>query len=219
MSRILDVENLHIEFTTESGTVKAIRGVDFYLDEGETLAIVGESGSGKSVVTRAVMGILASNGTITDGSITYHYKDNKTVDVTKLDNNALEQLRGGQIAMIFQDPLTALNPVLTIGDQVSEAILLHRKNADGSAVSKEEAKHQALELLTLVGINDPETRYKQYPHQFSGGMRQRIVIAIALGCNPRVLIADEPTTALDVTIQAQILELIKDIQKKINQIA
>jgi len=216
MSRILDVENLHIEFKTESGTVKAIRGVDFFLDEGETLAIVGESGSGKSVVTRAIMGILAANGTITEGKIDYHYKDGKTVDVTKLSNTALEKIRGGQIAMIFQDPLTALNPVLSIGDQISEAILLHQKNTDGSAVSKDEAKHRALELLTLVGINDPETRYKQYPHQFSGGMRQRIVIAIALGCNPRVLIADEPTTALDVTIQAQILELVKDIQQKIN---
>jgi len=216
MTRILDVENLHIEFTTESGTVKAIRGVDFFLDEGETLAIVGESGSGKSVVTRAVMGILASNGEVTDGSVTYRYKDGTTVDVTKLDNVALEQIRGGQIAMIFQDPLTALNPVLSIGDQVSEAILLHQKNDDGTPISKEEAKHRAIELLSLVGISDPEVRYKQYPHQFSGGMRQRIVIAIALGCNPRVLIADEPTTALDVTIQAQILELVKDIQQKIN---
>lgn len=216
MSRILNVENLNIEFKTESGVVKAIRGVDFYLDEGETLAIVGESGSGKSVVTRSVMGILAANGTITEGSIEYIHKDGNTVDISKLDDAKLEKIRGGEIAMIFQDPLTALNPVIPIGKQITEAILLHQKGENGAPISKDEAKHKALELMDLVGITDIEARYKQYPHQFSGGMRQRIVIAIALGCNPRVLIADEPTTALDVTIQAQILELIKDIQQKIN---
>lgn len=216
MSRILNVENLEIEFKTESGVVKAIRGVDFYLDEGETLAIVGESGSGKSVVTRSVMGILANNGTITSGTIDYFYQDGSSTDISKLSQAELEKVRGGEIAMIFQDPLTALNPVIPIGKQITEAILLHQKNDSGNPISKDEAKHKALELMELVGITDVEERYKQYPHQFSGGMRQRIVIAIALGCNPRVLIADEPTTALDVTIQAQILELIKDIQQKIN---
>ena len=216
MSRILNIENLNIEFQTESGTVKAIRGVDFYLDEGETLAIVGESGSGKSVVTRSVMGILAANGTVTEGKVEYFYKDGTSVDISKLSTQELEKIRGGEIAMIFQDPLTALNPVIPIGKQITEAILLHQTGENGTQISKDEAKHKALELMELVGITDVEARYKQYPHQFSGGMRQRIVIAIALGCNPRVLIADEPTTALDVTIQAQILELIKDIQQKIN---
>ena len=216
MSRILDVKDLTIEFKTESGVVKAIRGVDFYLNEGETLAIVGESGSGKSVVTRSVMGILAGNGTITDGTITYTYNDGSTTDISKLTDEELEKIRGREIAMIFQDPLTALNPVIPIGKQIAEAIMLHQKDENGNHVGKEEAKHKALELMELVGITDVEARYKQYPHQFSGGMRQRIVIAIALGCNPRVLIADEPTTALDVTIQAQILELIKDIQQRIN---
>jgi len=216
MSKLLDVKDLAIEFKTESGVVQAIRSVDFYLNEGETLAIVGESGSGKSVVTRSVMGILAANGTITSGSIEYTFKDGKTVDISKLDIHELTKVRGGEIAMIFQDPMTALNPVIPIGKQISEAIILHQKDKDGNALTKEAAKHKTLELLELVGITDVEARYKQYPHQFSGGMRQRIVIAIALGCNPRVLIADEPTTALDVTIQAQIIELIKDIQQKIN---
>ncbi|MGL5042106.1 MAG: ABC transporter ATP-binding protein [Culicoidibacterales bacterium] len=216
MSKILDVKDLTIEFKTESGIVQAIRGVDFYLNEGETLAIVGESGSGKSVVTRAVMGILAANGEITNGHVEYTYKDGKTVNVSSMSQAELTKIRGGEIAMIFQDPLTALNPVITIGKQICEAILLHQKGENGGQVSKGEAKHRAIELLNLVGITDAENRYKQYPHQFSGGMRQRIVIAIALGCQPRVLIADEPTTALDVTIQAQILELIKDIQQKIN---
>lgn len=216
MSKLLDVQKLTIEFKTESGIVQAIRGVDFYLNEGETLAIVGESGSGKSVVTRAVMGILAGNGTITEGSIEYRYQNGDMVDVSKANMTDLMKIRGGEIAMIFQDPLTALNPVIPIGKQIAEAIMLHQKDTDGNKISKAEAKHKALELLQLVGINEVEARYKQYPHQFSGGMRQRIVIAIALGCNPRILIADEPTTALDVTIQAQILELIKEIQRKIN---
>ncbi|GBU10624.1 oligopeptide ABC transporter ATPase [Erysipelotrichaceae bacterium] len=216
MSKILDVQNLTIEFTTESGVVSAIRGVDFHLNEGETLAIVGESGSGKSVITRAVMGILAANGTITSGSIVYKFEDGHEVHVEKLEDHILSSVRGGEIAMIFQDPMTALNPVIPIGKQIQEAIMLHQKNDAGKKMSKSEAHHKALDMLKLVGISDVEDRYKQYPHQFSGGMRQRIVIAIALGCNPRVLIADEPTTALDVTIQAQIIELIKDIQQKIN---
>ncbi|TLG73828.1 ABC transporter ATP-binding protein [Culicoidibacter larvae] len=213
---LLKVSNLEIEFKTENGIVQAIRGVDFNLHVGETLAIVGESGSGKSVVTRAVMGILANNGVVKAGEILYTDSKGNQVDVTKMSKKELPKIRGGEIAMIFQDPMTALNPVLTIGTQIVEAIQLHQKDENGKDLSKTVAKAKALELLTLVGIHDPEVRFKQYPHQFSGGMRQRIVIAIALGCEPRVLIADEPTTALDVTIQAQILELIKEIQQRLN---
>ncbi|MGL5295456.1 MAG: ABC transporter ATP-binding protein [Culicoidibacterales bacterium] len=200
---LLQVKDLHISFKTNAGEVHAVRGVNFELDKGETLAIVGESGSGKSVATRAIMGILASNGYIKHGEIIVEGKD-----ITKMTKTELEDMRGGEIAMIFQDPMTSLNPTMKIGKQIMEGIIKHQK------VSKEEAKVKAIELLTLVGITNPELRFEQYPHQFSGGMRQRIVIAIALGCNPKVLIADEPTTALDVTIQAQILELMKDIQKK-----
>lgn len=200
---LLEVKDLHISFKTNAGEVHAVRGVNFELNKGETLAIVGESGSGKSVATRAIMGILASNGYVKHGEILVEGKD-----ITKFSKTELEDMRGGEIAMIFQDPMTSLNPTMKIGKQIMEGIIKHQK------VSKEEAKVKAIELLTLVGITDPELRFEQYPHQFSGGMRQRIVIAIALGCNPKVLIADEPTTALDVTIQAQILELMKDIQKK-----
>lgn len=200
---LLEVKDLHISFKTNAGEVHAVRGVNFELNKGETLAIVGESGSGKSVATRAIMGILASNGYVKHGEIIVEGKD-----ITKLSKTELEDVRGGEIAMIFQDPMTSLNPTMKIGKQIMEGIIKHQQ------VSKEEAKVKAIELLNLVGITDPELRFEQYPHQFSGGMRQRIVIAIALGCNPKVLIADEPTTALDVTIQAQILELMKDIQKK-----
>ncbi|MGL4952445.1 MAG: ABC transporter ATP-binding protein [Culicoidibacterales bacterium] len=200
---LLEVKDLHISFKTNAGEVHAVRGVNFELNKGETLAIVGESGSGKSVATRAIMGILASNGYIKHGEILVEGKD-----ITKFSKTELEDMRGAEIAMIFQDPMTSLNPTMKIGKQIMEGIIKHQK------VSKEEAKVKAIELLNLVGITDPEMRFEQYPHQFSGGMRQRIVIAIALGCNPKVLIADEPTTALDVTIQAQILELMKDIQKK-----
>lgn len=215
MTKLLEVDNLEIEFNTENGVVKAIRGVDLIVNKGETLAIVGESGSGKSVVSRSLMGILAGNGTITNGSIKY-YGNGQEQDIVTLPKEKLHKIRGREIAMIFQDPMTSLNPVMTIGKQIEEAVRLHQKNEDGTPVSKEVAKKRALELMSLVGIKDVETRYKQYPHQFSGGMRQRIVIAIALGCNPKILIADEPTTALDVTIQAQIIELIKDIQAKLN---
>ncbi|MGL4973444.1 MAG: ABC transporter ATP-binding protein [Culicoidibacterales bacterium] len=200
---LLEVKDLHISFKTNAGEVHAVRGVNFELNKGETLAIVGESGSGKSVATRAIMGILASNGYVKHGEILVEGKD-----ITKFSKTELEDMRGGEIAMIFQDPMTSLNPTMKIGKQIMEGIIKHQK------VSKEEAKVKAIELLNLVGITDPELRFEQYPHQFSGGMRQRIVIAIALGCNPKVLIADEPTTALDVTIQAQILELMKDIQQK-----
>lgn len=200
---ILDVHNLQVEFKVEQGTVKAIRGVDFQLRTGETLAIVGESGSGKSVTSKAIMGLLAQNGKITDGSIKLFGQE-----IAGMKEKEYLKIRGSQIAMIFQDPMTSLNPTMTIGAQLMEGIILHQK------MDKAAARQEAVRLLELVGIVNPEKRLKQYPHQFSGGMRQRIVIAIALSCNPKVLIADEPTTALDVTIQAQIIELIKDIQQK-----
>lgn len=202
--KILEVKDLHVSFKTHSGDIKAIRGVSFDLYKGETLAIVGESGSGKSVTTKVLMGILAKNGVIESGEVLY-----KDKDLTKLAKNEMTSIRGKEIAMIFQDPMTSLNPTMTIGYQIAESIMEHQK------VSKSKAKEKAIELIKLVGITEPEKRYKQYPHQLSGGMRQRIVIAIALACNPKVLIADEPTTALDVTIQAQILDLIKELQEKI----
>ncbi|MGO2695711.1 ABC transporter ATP-binding protein [Bavariicoccus seileri] len=202
--KILEVKDLHISFNTFAGKVKAIRGVDFSLEKGETLAIVGESGSGKSVTTRAIMRLLSGNAVIEQGEILFQDKD-----LLKLSDKQMRSIRGHNIAMIFQDPMTSLNPTTKIGKQIAEPILKHQK------VSKKEAYKRAEELLTLVGIPNAPERMKQYPHQFSGGQRQRIVIAIALGCDPEILIADEPTTALDVTIQAQILELMKDLQKKI----
>lgn len=202
--KILEVENLQVSFKTYGGEVQAVRGVNFTLAEGETLAIVGESGSGKSVASKAIMRLISSNGRIKESSkILYQGKD-----LTKLKEDEMQHIRGKEIAMIFQDPMTALNPVVTIGKQIMEGMLKHQK------MTKSEARAKAISLIELVGIDQPEKRFKQYPHQFSGGMRQRIVIAIALSCNPKILIADEPTTALDVTIQAQILELIKDLQKK-----
>ena len=233
---ILKIRDLDISFKTDNGEVKAVRGMDLNLHRGETIAIVGESGSGKSVTTKAIMGILASNGTINSGTIDYTYYDFegerfkeaqemakhgkidsdwvrpeevKTVDITKLDQKFIQkEIRGRRIAMVFQDPMTSLDPTMTIGKQVMEAMLFHYNTP------KEEAWKKAVELLDLVGITNPEKRMKSYPHQLSGGMRQRVVIAIALSCDPEILICDEPTTALDVTIQAKILELIKDIQEK-----
>ena len=203
MDKLLEVKNLCVNFGTYGGEVKAVRGVTFDLHKGETLAIVGESGSGKSVACKTIMRILSSNGYIKDGQILFDGKD-----LTKLSEKDMEKVRGKDIAMIFQDPMTSLNPTMTIGKQIMEPIIKHQ------GFSKEDARKRAIELIELVGISDAEKRFKQYPHQFSGGMRQRIVIAISLACNPKVLIADEPTTALDVTIQAQILELIKDLQEK-----
>ena len=203
MEKLLEVKNLCVNFGTYGGEVKAVRGVTFDLHKGETLAIVGESGSGKSVACKTIMRILSSNGYIKDGQILFDGKD-----LTKISEKDMEIGRGKDIAMIFQDPMTSLNPTMTIGKQIMEPIIKHQ------GFSKEDARKRALELIELVGISDAEKRFKQYPHQFSGGMRQRIVIAISLACNPKVLIADEPTTALDVTIQAQILELIKDLQEK-----
>ncbi|CEI71637.1 MULTISPECIES: ABC transporter ATP-binding protein [Romboutsia] len=203
MEKLLEVKNLCVSFNTYGGEVQAVRGVTFDLHKGETLAIVGESGSGKSVACKTIMRILSANGYIKDGEILFNGKD-----LTKLSEPEMEKLRGKDIAMIFQDPMTSLNPTMTIGKQIMEGIIKHQ------GLSKEEAKAKAIELIDLVGISEPEKRFKQYPHQFSGGMRQRIVIAISLACNPKVLIADEPTTALDVTIQAQILELMKALQEK-----
>lgn len=204
MSKILEVKDLCVSFYTHAGEVQAVRGVSFDLKKGETLAIVGESGSGKSVTSKALMGLIPSPpGKIKSGEILFNGKD-----LTKLSEKEMQNIRGKEISMIFQDPMTSLNPTMTIGYQIMEGIIKHQK------MSSSEAKKIALELINLVGIPNAEERFKQYPHQFSGGMRQRVVIAMALACNPKLLIADEPTTALDVTIQAQILELMKDIQKK-----
>ncbi len=205
MKKVLEVKNLEISFSTFAGKVQAIRDVSFDLYEGETLAIVGESGSGKSVTTRSIMGLLANNANVEGGQILFNGSD-----ILKKSEKAMQKIRGKEIAMIFQDPMTSLDPTMTIGKQVAEALLNHTK------VSQKDAAIKALELLKLVGIPNAEKRMKNYPHQFSGGQRQRIVIAIALICYPQILIADEPTTALDVTIQAQILELFKDIQVKMN---
>jgi len=205
MKKILEVADLNISFHTFAGEVQAIRGVDFDLYEGETLAIVGESGSGKSVTTKSIMRLLPpDNSEIKKGKILF-----KDTDLSQASEKKMQQIRGKEISMIFQDPMTSLNPTMTVGKQIIEPLLKHQH------LSKDKAKKQALKLLDLVGIPKPEIRLKQYPHQFSGGMRQRVVIAIALACAPKVLIADEPTTALDVTIQGQILDLMKDLQKQI----
>lgn len=209
--KILKIRNLDISFKTTAGTVHAIRGVDLDLNKGETVAIVGESGSGKSVTMKAAMGILASNAFVTRGSIefTYYHADGseETVDILKKDKKWIRRhINGKRIAMVFQDPMTSLNPTMTIGKQIMEGMIWHFKTP------KKEAWNKAIELLTEVGIEEPEKRMKNYPHQLSGGMRQRVVIAIALSCNPDLLICDEPTTALDVTIQAKIIELIRRIQ-------
>lgn len=202
---ILEVKDLEINFKTYSGDVQAIRKVNFDLKQGETLAIVGESGSGKSVTVRTVMRLLANNADVKGGQILFNGED-----LLKKSEKEMQGIRGKDIAMIFQDPMTSLNPTMKIGKQIAEPIILHQNK------SKKEAYARAEELLELVGIPKAHERMDHYPHQFSGGQRQRIVIAIALACNPRVLIADEPTTALDVTIQAQILELMKELQDKID---
>ncbi|AEN90631.1 ABC transporter ATP-binding protein [Priestia aryabhattai] len=204
MEKTIQIKDLHVQFSTYGGQVQAVRGVSFDLHKGETLAIVGESGCGKSVTSQSIMRLIPTPpGRITSGSILF-----KGQDLTKLSEKKMRDIRGADISMIFQDPMTALNPTLRVGEQIAENIMQHEN------ISKEKAKEKAFEMLELVGIPNPKERLKQYPHEFSGGMRQRIVIAMALVCNPEVLIADEPTTALDVTIQAQILELFKDIQQK-----
>ena len=205
MSKILEVKDLQIDFATYAGPVHAIRNVNFDLNKGETLAIVGESGSGKSVTVRTVMGLLAPNAKITHGEVLFNGED-----ILKKSYKQLNAMRGNDVAMIFQDPMTSLDPTMTRGKQVAEPLLLHSK------ISKADALKEAERVLDLVGIKDAGGRLKDYPHQFSGGQRQRIVIAIAIINHPQILLADEPTTALDVTIQAQIIHLLKEIQSKID---
>ncbi|MEG0092781.1 MAG: ABC transporter ATP-binding protein [Erysipelotrichaceae bacterium] len=210
--KVLDIKNLTTEFSTEQGAVKAVRGISLYLNKKEVLGIVGESGSGKSQAMFSVMGLLAANGSVVNGEILLNEKPISPLDYpsNKEYEAVMQKIRGNDMAMIFQDPMTFLNPVLKIETQLIEPILNHTK------LSKKEARLQAIDLMRKVGIPSPESRIDQYPHQFSGGMRQRIIIAMALACNPQVIIADEPTTALDVTIQAQVLELIGDLKNEID---
>ncbi|WP_456277834.1 ABC transporter ATP-binding protein [Bacillus sp. AK128] len=199
---LLDIQQLKTYFYTESGIVPSVDDVSFQLKKGETVAIVGESGCGKSVTSLSVMGLVGSPGKIVGGKVLFEGKD-----LTKVSKKEMRKIRGNEIAMIFQEPLTSLNPVFTVGSQVAEAIILHQN------ASKEEAKQKTIELLKKVGIPRAEKVYSSYPHSLSGGMRQRVMIAMALSCNPKLLIADEPTTALDVTIQAQILHLMKELSR------
>ncbi|MBV9233352.1 MAG: ABC transporter ATP-binding protein [Candidatus Eremiobacteraeota bacterium] len=201
--RLLEVENLHTRFRTEDGIVTAVKGLSFGLAAGETLGIVGESGSGKSVTALSIMRLLARNATVTADRIAFEGEN-----LPDKSEAEMRKIRGYKIAMIFQDPMTSLNPVLTIGEQIAEAVRLHL------GAGKQEARERAIEMLRKVRIPVPERRLRDYPHQFSGGMRQRVMIAMALSCNPALLIADEPTTALDVTIQAQVLELMNDLQNE-----
>ncbi|USG64183.1 ABC transporter ATP-binding protein [Brevibacillus ruminantium] len=201
---LLKIDNLKVNFKTYGGEVQAVRGVSFHVDKGETVAIVGESGCGKSVTAQAIMGLIPNPpGRIVDGKILFEEKE-----ITHLSKKEWRQIRGSKIGMVFQDPMTALNPTMKVGTQIVEGFVRNQQ------VSREEAEKRAIEMLRLVGIPDPEKRVNQYPHQFSGGMRQRVVIAIALACQPQLVIADEPTTALDVTIQAQILDLLKRLQEE-----
>ena len=202
--KLLEVKDLHVSFFTPAGEVKAVGGITYDLNYGEVMGVVGESGSGKSVEAYSIIGLLQSPGKVIGGSITFEGED-----VLSFTKEQMTAFRGNRVAMIFQNPMTCLNPVFTIGNQLVEALRAHDKS-----ISKKDAEKRAMEMMELVGINNVEKRMKQYPHEFSGGMRQRVMIAMGLICHPQLLIADEPTTALDVTIQAQILELMKDIQKK-----
>ena len=202
--KILEIQDEYLSFFTPAGEVKALNGVSFSMEQGEVLGIVGESGSGKSVTAYSIMGLTAYPGKLIGGTIRFNGHQ-----VDQMTESEFRKMRGNEVSIIFQDPMTSLNPVYTIGNQIEEVILLHTDK------SKAEAKRRARELLELVGINEPDKRLRQYPHELSGGMRQRVMIAIALACEPKLLIADEPTTALDVTIQAQILELMQDLRKKL----
>ncbi|MGE6260421.1 ABC transporter ATP-binding protein [Heyndrickxia sporothermodurans] len=204
VEQILSVENLHVSFQSQSGEVNAVRGVNFSLNKGETLAIVGESGSGKSVTAKSIMRLLPKHNTyIPQGKILYNEQD-----LLSLPIRQVQKIRGSEISMVFQDPMTSLNPTMKIGKQIIEGLKRHQ------GLSNQVARKKSIELLKMVGIPNADERLESFPHQFSGGMRQRVVIAMALACNPKILIADEPTTALDVTIQAQILSLMKDLQEK-----
>lgn len=202
---ILEVNNLKTSFYTHAGEVQAVRGMDFKLKKGDVLGIVGESGSGKSVTALSIIKLIDHPGKIKEGQIIFN-----GVDITNYNESKMSNIRGNEIAMIFQDPMTSLNPVFRIRDQMVEVIKRHQK------LNRKDAIQKAIQMLELVGIPEPESRFKSYPHEFSGGMRQRVMIATALSCNPQLLIADEPTTALDVTIQAQILDIMRDISHKLN---
>ncbi|NCA98242.1 MAG: ABC transporter ATP-binding protein [Clostridia bacterium] len=202
---LLDIRQLETTFFTHVGPVQAVRGIDLVVERGEAVGVVGESGCGKSVMSMSIMGLVANPGKIVGGEIFFNGQD-----LAKMSDKELRKIRGNKVAMIFQDPMTSLNPVKKIGGQITEVLHLHQN------ISREDARTRAIELLNLVGIPSPESRLDQYPFEFSGGMRQRVMIAMSLACDPDLLIADEPTTALDVTIQAQILELMRDLRNKIN---
>lgn len=205
MSNLIEFKNLETYFYTEGGVVKAVNDVSFKIKKGEVVCVVGESGCGKSVTAMSLMRLVSSPGKIVSGEILYEDKN-----ILSLSENEMRNIRGNDISMIFQEPMTSLNPVFTVGKQVMESIMLHKK------LKKKEARKKAIEIISLVGIADAEKLVDRYPHELSGGMKQRIMIAMALSCNPKLLIADEPTTALDVTIQAQILDLMRDIKEKLN---
>ncbi|WP_257347457.1 ABC transporter ATP-binding protein [Pseudalkalibacillus decolorationis] len=206
MSRLLEVEDLQVSFKTYGGEVKAVRGVDFYLNQGEVLAVVGESGCGKSVTAQSIMGLLPKKvSRIKGGSVTFEGEE-----ILGLPKKQMQAIKGSKIGLISQDPMTSLNPTMMVGKQIAEVI---KKHTD---IAKNQIKVRVIELLAMVGLPNPEQRYSQYPHELSGGMRQRVLIAMAISCDPQLIIADEPTTALDVTIQAQILDLLKDLQKSLD---